>query len=104
MGATIDIKDPDEKKRVREELANGLMQTWGANLEAQIGDGPFFGGAELQVVDLKLFVMTHFFVRAGADHIPGDVFKAFPKLTALYNAVKAHPKIIAYYEARKAAS
>jgi len=103
-GATIGIKDPDEKKRAREELANGLMQTWGANLEAQIGEGPFFGGAKLQVVDLKVFVMVHFFARGGADHIPGDVFKAFPKLVSLYEAVKAHPKVAAYYQARQAAN
>ncbi len=103
-GATTSIKDEDAKKRAREELASGLMQAWGASVEAQLGDGPFVGGAELNVVDLKLFVSVRFFLRGGADYIGGDVFAAFPKLTGLVDAVAKHPKVVAYYAARRAAS
>ncbi len=104
MGATISIKDEAEKKRAREELASGLMQRWGASVEAQLGEGPFLAGAELSVADLKLFVSVSFFIGGGADHIKSDVFAAFPKLMGLVEAVKAHPKVVAYYAARKAAS
>lgn len=103
-GATTDIKDEDAKKRAREELASGLMQAWGASVEAQIGGGLFVGGAELSVVDLKLFVSARFFIGGGADYIGGDVFAAFPKLTGLVEAVAKHPKVVAYYAARQAAS
>jgi len=102
--ATIRIKDEDAKKRAREQLASGLMQQWGANIEAQLGDGPFVGGAELSVVDLKLSVSVRFFIGGGADYISGDVFAAFPKLLGLVDAVKEHPKVVAYYAARRAAS
>jgi len=100
---TMGIKDEEAKRRAREELASGLMQRWGANIEAQLGDGPFVGGATLNVVDLKLFVALRFYTGGGVDY-SGDVFAAFPKLTGLLLAVKDHPKVVAYYAARRAAS
>lgn len=91
------IKDPEEKKRAREELAAGFLQEWGAAIERQIGEGPFVAGARLNVVDLKLFVATGTFMRGAIDFIPADVFKAFPKLLRLVEAVKHHPKVVEWY-------
>ena len=86
------IADPEEKKRAREELASGLLQTWGAQIEAQIR-GPFVGGSALLVADIKLFQISSSFRRGALDHIPTDVLAKFPKLHALHDAVAAHPKI-----------
>ena len=47
-------KDPDEKRQLREALASEYLPQWAANVERLIGDGPFFGGADPQVVDLKI--------------------------------------------------
>lgn len=105
MGAIEDMRGrvsptrhlPDaERKRAREELAGGYLQQWAGHVEAQI-DGPFVGGLELQVSDLKLLVAVTPLVRGSIDHIPGDVFKAFPKLLAHHAAVKGHPKVVAWY-------
>ena len=52
-GPTLRMGD-EEKKKAREAIAAGYMPAWAANAEKQIGDGPFFGGAKLNVVDLKL--------------------------------------------------
>ena len=103
VGATLRLKDADEKRRIREELAEGLMQRWGANIEALLGEGPFVSG-RLNVVDLKLFVLLKWFISGGVDHISKDVFQAFPKLVRVYTAVETHPAVAAYYAARPSAS
>jgi glutathione S-transferase len=86
------IADPAEKKKAREDLASGLLKVWGASIEKQI-QGPFVGGAQLQVADLKLFVISTSFRRGAIDHIPADVFTEFKKLDALFDAVTQHPKV-----------
>ncbi len=96
--STFTIKDPDEKRRAREEIAAGEMQTWGANVERYLGEGgPFVAGETLHVIDLKLFVLVKWFASGALDHVPKDVFKNFPRLTGVYEAVKAHPKVVEWY-------
>jgi len=92
-------KDPEKKKAIREEFAAGWLQGWARNLEAEMGDGPFFGDA-ISVADLKLFVLLKWFIGGGVDHIPGSVFDDFPKLRGLYEAVNDHPKVVDWYAKR----
>lgn len=94
------IKDDAERKRAREELASGYLQEWAGQIERQIGEGPFLAGDTLSVADLKLFVAAGAYMRGAIEHVPADVFKAFPKLERLVNAVKNHPKVVEWY-ARK---
>lgn len=94
------IKDEPERTNARQALATGYLQEWGGHIEKQLGDGPFVAGAKLSVVDLKLFVALGTFMRGAIDHVPADVFKAFPKLLRLVDAVKHHPKVVEWY-ARK---
>ena len=91
------IKDPAEKKRQREELAAGYLREWAANVERQVGDGPFVGGAKISVADVKLFVVMTPFLKGAVDHVPPDVFKPFPKLLRLHEAVKSHPRVVDWY-------
>jgi prostaglandin-H2 D-isomerase / glutathione transferase len=95
LGAVRRIKDPAEGKRAREELAAGYLQEFGAHVEAQVKE-PFVGGAAIQVADLKLFVAQSPIRKGTMDHIPADVFKAFPKLGRQFEAVKAHPRVVAW--------
>lgn len=94
IGWTMEMKDPDQKRRAREELASGRMQSWGANLEKQLSDGPFFAGERIQVVDIKLYVLMNWFVKGVLDHIPRDVYAGFSKMTRLFEAVKQHPRVV----------
>lgn len=105
LGASEDLRvaavptfymQDDERKLAREELARTKLRTWAALNEAEIA-GPFVAGDELNVVDLRLFVMVQWFVGGGMDHIPGDVFDDFPKLRALAEAVRAHEGVTAWY-------
>lgn len=92
MAPLTAVKDEAEKKRTREEFAAGYLQTWASRIEKQI-HGPFVGGDEIQVADLKVFVITHSIVSGVFDHLPTDCFDAHAKLMGLYRAVAAHPKI-----------
>jgi glutathione S-transferase len=97
MQPIIRIKDEVEKKRVRQEAASGYLQEWGAAIERQIAAGPYLAGAKLCVADLKLFVAVGAYTKGTIDHIPTDVFRAFPKLLRLVDAVKRHPKVVDWY-------
>ena len=86
------IADPAEKKKAREELAQGYIKAWGKHLESQI-EGPFVAGAPIRVADIKLFQIMLAFRRGALDHIPTDVLAEFVKLDALCDAVARHPKV-----------
>lgn len=88
--------DEATKVRVREQMATGAIPTWAGFVEAQIGDGPFYAGAAIHVVDVKLYMGMRSFRRGVMDHIPTTVFDAFPRLTRLYDAVEAHPVVRAW--------
>lgn len=55
MTPALRITDPEQKRQAREALAANELRTWGGYVERQLGDGPFVGGAMLQVADLKLY-------------------------------------------------
>jgi glutathione S-transferase len=96
VGKTSGIKDVEELKQRRAELVEGPIKTWAANMERQIV-GPFAGGTEISVADVKLFVILGSFKRGAFDHIPTDVFASFPKLERLFQSVQEHPRIAAWY-------
>ncbi len=90
-------EDKDKSKSGREAFAAGYMQTWGRDVSEQI-EGPFVAGSDINVADLKIYVLLKWFVGGGVDHVPTDVFASHPKLTALFDAVAAHPKVAAWNE------
>ncbi len=97
VGPTIRIQDAEEKKRLRESLAATFLPVWAANAEKNLGDGPFFAGDKVNVVDLKLHMAVRWFNGGKVDHIPGDVFASFPKLTRAHDAVRDHAGVKAWY-------
>ena len=101
VSPTLRISDPEEKKRAREALAAGFLPEWGARAERQIEKGPFFAGAKLNVVDLKLHSVVRWFASGTVDHVPKTIFADFPKLTSVYEAVQSHPGVVGWYEKSK---
>lgn len=91
------LTDEAEKKKAREALVADYFPAWGANAEKQIGDGPFFGGSAISVVDLKLHMAVRWLTSGKIDHVPTTVFSAFPKLTRVHDAVKDDARIKAWY-------
>ena len=96
VSPTLRIVDAAEKKKAREALVSGYLPTWGAATEKHLGDGPFFAGAKLHVVDLKLYMAVRWFAGGVVDHVPATIFASFPKLTRLYEAVKGDPRVTSW--------
>ena len=96
VSPTLRMADP-QRKEAREALVAGFLPAWAANVEKQLGDGPFFAGAALNVVDLKLHMAVRWFNGGRVDHIPATIFDAFPKLTRLHDAVRDHAGVRAWY-------
>jgi prostaglandin-H2 D-isomerase / glutathione transferase len=101
LGPSGKLTDPQEKKRAREELAQGFLQQWGASLEKQIR-GPFVAGSRLNVADIKIFQILVSFKLGVLDHIPTTVFASFPKLEGVYDAVARHPRVVEWRAGRRA--
>jgi glutathione S-transferase len=93
---TLRITDPEQKRQAREVLAANELRTWGGYIERQLGDGPFIGGAMLQVADLKLYMAARWLTTGTVDHVPTTVFDEYPKLLRLYHAVDEHPGVKAW--------
>ena len=98
VGPTLRITDEEKKREVREELASGYLPAWGSFVEQQLGDGPFVGGAKLQVADIKLYMVVRWLATGTVDHIPVTVFDHCPKLMRLYKAVGEHAGVKAWLE------
>jgi glutathione S-transferase len=97
VGPTVRITDEAEKKKAREALVASFLPTWAKNVDKHIGDGPFFAGAKLHVVDLKLHMAVRWLASGKVDHIPATIFEGFPKLTRVHDAVRDDARIKAWY-------
>ena len=93
ISPTLRISDPDQKRAAREALAANELKTWGAQIERQLGAGPFIAGGTLQVADLKLYMTARWLTSGVLDHIPTTVFDHCPKLLQLHKAVGEHPGV-----------
>jgi glutathione S-transferase len=97
ISPSLRIQDEAEKKKAREELATSVIPLWATNVEKQIGDGPFFGGAALHVVDVKLYVVAHWLRSGVLDHIRSTVLDPFEKLNRVHDAIRDHARVKAWY-------
>jgi glutathione S-transferase len=95
---TLRISDPELKRQSREALATNELRTWGSQVERQLGEGPFIGGATLQVADLKLYMVVRWLTAGTLDHVPTTVLDHCPKLLRLFRAVGEHEGVKAWLE------
>ena len=86
-----------EKKAAREALVAGFLPAWASSAERNITAGPFFGGAKLSVVDLKIHMAVRWFSAGKVDHVPATIFAAYPRLTGVHDAVRDHPGVQSWY-------
>jgi len=99
------IRMGDAEKRVaREALVAGFLPAWARSAEKNILGGPFFGGAKLHVVDLKLHMAVRWFNGGKVDHIPATIFAGYPKLLGVHDAVRDHPAVKFWYAKARASS
>jgi prostaglandin-H2 D-isomerase / glutathione transferase len=86
-----------EKRAAREALVASFLPAWASYAERNIPGAPFFGGAKLHVVDLKLHMAVRWFIGGKVDYIPATIFAGYPKLIAVYEAVRDHPGVKSWY-------
>jgi len=86
-----------EKKAAREAMVASFLPAWARYAERNIPGQPFFGGAMLQVVDLKLHMAVRWFIGGKVDHIPATIFSGYSKLMAVYEAVREDPGVKSWY-------
>jgi glutathione S-transferase len=86
-----------EKKAAREALVADFMPAWGRRAERNLGEGPFFAGEKIHVVDLKLHMVVRWFLGGKVDHIPATIFSGFPKLMRVHDAVRDDARVKAWY-------
>src|SRR5262245_44649655 len=96
VSPTIRMGDA-EKKAAREALVARYLPAWGQAAEKNIGDGPFFSGANLHVVDLKLHMAVRWFIGGAVDHVPATIFAGYPKLVRVHDAVRDHAGVKSWY-------
>jgi len=97
VGPSMRIKDPAEKKALREDLAANYLPVWGGYAEAYLGDGPFIAGAKLHVADIKLHMAVRWFAGGAVDHVPATIFSGFPKLGRVFEADRDDARVSARY-------
>ena len=96
VGPTIRMSEP-EKKAAREALVKEYLPAWARSAENNILGEPFFGGAKLHVVDLKLHMAVRWFIGGKVDYIPATIFADYPKLMRVHDAVRDHAGVKAWY-------
>ena len=96
VGPTIRMADA-EKKSAREALVTGFLPAWARAAENNIAGDPYFDGAKLHVVDLKLHMAVRWFIGGKVDHIPATIFANYPKLMRVHDAVRDHPGVKSWY-------
>jgi glutathione S-transferase len=94
---SLRMTDEAEKKAAREALASGYLPAWAGYAEKQIGEGPFFAGRSLHVVDLKLHMVVRWLGSGTLDHVPASIFAPYTKLTRLHEAVRDDERVRAWY-------
>lgn len=84
--------DPERRRELREAFVAGPLPQWARGVEGHLGEGPWFG-ASLGVADIKVFVLTRWFLSGILDHVPTTCLDAFPRLKAHHDAVATHPGV-----------
>ncbi len=96
VAPTIRMGDA-EKRAAREAIVAGFLPAWARFAEKNILGEPFFGGAKLQVVDLKLHMAVRWFNSGKVDHIPATIFAGYTKLLGVHDAVRDHAAVKSWY-------
>jgi glutathione S-transferase len=97
LSATSAMADAAEKKAARQALAADFIPRWARGIEGLIGEGPFVGGRQPAVADIKIHMIEKALGKGTYDDIPTTVLDPFAKLMAVARGVANHPRVLAWY-------
>ena len=81
----------------RQALAKTIIPHWAKGIEALIGAGPYVGGAEPAVADIKIFMMAKALNSGSFDDIPTTVLAPYLRIAAVAKGVETNPAVRAWY-------
>ena len=96
VGPTIRMAE-SEKRAAREAMVETFLPAWAKSAERNILGEPFFGGARLNIVDLKLHMAVRWFIGGKVDYIPATIFAGYPRLVRVHDAVRDHAGVKSWY-------
>lgn len=97
LSATSRIADPAQRKAARQVLAADYIPRWAQGIEGLIGQGPFVGGAQPAVADIKIHVIEKALSGGIYDDIPTAVLEPFARLKAVARGIANRPAVLAWY-------
>jgi glutathione S-transferase len=100
LSATSRMADAAEKRVARQALAADFIPRWAQGIERLIGQGPFVGGAQPTVADIKIHSIEKALTGGIFDDIPTAVLAPFARLTAAAHSVASHPAVLAWYASK----
>jgi hypothetical protein len=62
-----------------------------------IGNGPFIGGAQPAVADIKVHITEKALSVGTYDDVPTTVLKPFARLNAVAQGIANHPAVLGWY-------
>lgn len=101
LSATSRISDPAQKKAARQKLAVEYIPRWAQGTERLIGAGPFIGGAQPAVADIKIYVIEKALSGGIYDDIPNTVLEPYARLKAVARGIANHPAVQAWYAPKR---
>ena len=97
VSATSRIADAEQKKAARQALAADYIPRWAKGIELLIGNGPFIGGAQPAVADIKVYMIEKALAGGIYDDIPATVLDPYTRLKAVAGGIARHPAVLAWY-------
>jgi len=94
LSATSRMKDAEEIKTIRQALASDFIPHWAQGIEGLIGKGPFVGGEQPAVADIKIYIMEKALSGGTYDAIPTTVLNPFARLKAVARGIANHPAVL----------
>jgi prostaglandin-H2 D-isomerase / glutathione transferase len=91
------MTDAADKKVARQALASDFIPRWARGIEGLIGRGPFVGGAQPSVSDIKTHIAEKALSGRAYDDIPTTALDPFARLKTTAFGIASHPAVLAWY-------
>ena len=91
------MKDEEQKKAERERVVAEKLPPLLGGINDKIGNGPFLAGDEINVADIKVWMVAKWLSSGVMDHVPADCLDAYPGIKKLEAAFNEHEGVKAWY-------
>lgn len=102
ISPTMRIRDADEKRAAREQLANEKLPQWLGYFDQilSLQESGYFVGGSLTIADIAIWRLMGWISGGILDGIPKDILDPFTHLKAHFNTVASIPEIQAWMSER----